>query len=121
MLVHGNYYGTHKSFLENISQRGKICILELDIKGAEKIHSQYPNANYLFFNVKEFDTLKKRIIGRGSDAEDMIEKRLETAKFELENYKKMGFFIEIFNEDLEICYQEVIGYLQKWYPNVKFN
>ena len=63
--INGNvYYGTNKGVLNNIIARGKICILEIDVKGAQKIHEQYKDANFLFINVKNFETLKERIIKR---------------------------------------------------------
>lgn len=64
MDVHGNYYGTHKSHVEGIFGRGKICILEIDIKGAKRIYEKYPSANFIFFNVKDMNTLRERIMGR---------------------------------------------------------
>ena len=64
MDVHGNYYGTHKSHVQSIFGRGKICILEIDIKGAERIYEKYPSANFIFFNVRDLNTLRERIMGR---------------------------------------------------------
>ena len=61
-----NKYGTNKQVLDEIMQRGKICVLEVDVEAAAKIHKQYPNSNFIFFNVKNPETLyermKKRLI-----------------------------------------------------------
>lgn len=118
--VHGNFYGTHKSQVEKISAKGKICILEIDIKGAKQITDSYPKALYVFINVKDPETLRTRLIGRGSETEESLTKRLNTAKFELENYEKMGVYQMLYNEDLEDCFKQLVEKLMGFYKEVKF-
>lgn len=63
--THGNdYYGTSKTVLNNIIARGKICVLEIDVKGAQKIRESFKEANYVFINAKDFETLRQRIVKR---------------------------------------------------------
>ena len=63
--THGkDYYGTNKAVLNNIVARGKICLLEIDVKGGKKIYENAKDANFLFINVKNLETLRERIIKR---------------------------------------------------------
>lgn len=63
--VHGkDYYGTHKQVLRNIVEKGKICILEIDVQGAQKILQQGLEANYVFVSAKNLQVLRERLIKR---------------------------------------------------------
>lgn len=60
--VHGkDYYGTHRQVLRNIMEKGKVCILEIDVQGAQKILQQGLEANYVFINAKNSEVLRERL------------------------------------------------------------
>lgn len=93
-LVHGYYYGTPGEFIEKNVARGKVLILDIDVQGAMKIKKgRLANAVYVFIMTPTFDILKKRLIGRGLDAEEVIRVRLKNARKELEYLNKYDYLI----------------------------
>ena len=58
---YGNKYGTNKEVLKEITSKGKICVLEVDVEAGQKIHKILPNSNFIFFNVKDIEMLKERM------------------------------------------------------------
>jgi len=99
---------------------GKICILELDINGAKQIYDiKYP-ANYIAILPPEMDSLKHRLIRRGTESEEVIEKRLNSGVEEIEEIKNSRIFNQkIVNNDLETAYFELKSSISKMYPNFK--
>ena len=118
--VHTNIYGTSIASVRAISQSGRIPVLEVDVQGAEKILSTDLNPYYFFILPPSFDTLRERLVGRGSETDDTIRVRLETARKELEFADRRSdiFHVKIVNDDLERTYQQLKQELKKCYPNV---
>lgn len=80
----GNFYGTPRSEVVSRIADGISVILEIDVHGAMNIKRQYPDAVLLMIAPPDYPTLEKRLRGRGDDvAEEVIQKRLATAKDEL--------------------------------------
>jgi len=88
-----NYYGTPKKTVNDMLQRGIDVILEIEIQGAMKIMEKNIGAKFIFILPPSFEELKKRIIGRKTETEDVIEKRMETAKVELSFADKYDFVV----------------------------
>ena len=82
--VHGNYYGTPKSFVFEQMEAGKDVILEIDIQGATQVKHNYQEAVLLFIMPPTFDDLIKRIRNRGTESEEDIRKRMINAHGEIE-------------------------------------
>ena len=102
----GNYYGTPKKYVQEQLEAGKDVILEIEIQGALNIKSQFPNALLLFIAPPSADVLKARLVGRGTESEDVIEQRLARAVEEskgIENYDYL-----VVNDDLDECVNEVL-------------
>ncbi|MCX7746847.1 MAG: guanylate kinase [Clostridia bacterium] len=78
-----NFYGTPKKYIEDSIKKGKDMILEIDVEGALKIKEKYPQCILIFILPPSFEELRKRIIGRGTEIAEVIEKRLEKAKKEI--------------------------------------
>lgn len=92
--VHGHYYGTPRDFIVENVARGKILMLDIDVQGAMKIkRGRLANAVYVFIMTPTFEILKKRLIGRGLDAEEVIRVRLKNARKELEYLDKYDYLI----------------------------
>ena len=70
----GNYYGTPREYVEQQLRLGKDVILEIEIQGALKIKQNFPNALLLFVMPPDVAELKKRLVGRGTETLDVIEK-----------------------------------------------
>ena len=106
----GNYYGTPKKYVQEQLTAGKDVILEIEIQGALNIKSQFPDALLLFIAPPSADVLKARLVGRGTETEEVIEQRLARAVEEskgIENYDYL-----VVNDDLDECVENVHQMIQ---------
>lgn len=102
----GNYYGTSVKAVEDVSKINRICILDIDMQGVKLVKKTHLNARYLFLSPPLIDLLKERLVGRGTETEDSIAKRIAAASAELE-YAETGAHDKIIvNDDLEKAYKE---------------
>ena len=81
--VHGHYYGTLKSFVDEKIENGISIILDIDVQGFDQIKDSIKNSISIFIIPPSIDELKNRLISRGLDLDEVIEKRLINAKKEL--------------------------------------
>ena len=86
-IYSGYYYGTPKRSVSDKLAAGINIILEIEVQGAMQIKEKIDDAFYIFILTTAIDELKKRLIKRGTDSMEEIEKRLIIAREELE-YKK---------------------------------
>ena len=106
----GNYYGTPKKYVQEQLAEGKDVILEIEIQGALNIKSQFQNALLLFIAPPSADVLKERLVGRGTETQEVIEQRLARAVEEsmgIENYDYL-----VVNDDLDECVENVHQMIQ---------
>ena len=106
----GNYYGTPKKYVQEQLAAGRDVILEIEIQGALKIKSKFSDALLLFIAPPSADVLKERLVGRGTETEDVIEQRLARAVEEskgIENYDYL-----VVNDDLDECVENVHQVIQ---------
>lgn len=101
----GNYYGTPKAFVEEKINEGKDVLLEIEIQGALKIKEKFPSAVLIFITTKDAKTLKDRLTGRGTETEDVIEKRLNRAAEEAKGVEAYDYIVV--NDILEDCVETV--------------
>ena len=105
--VHGFYYGTSKSILENAISNGRMLLLEMDVKGSMRIKKLYPEDKfYIFIIPPSIGHLRERLIKRGTDSEKRIEIRLQ--RFQQEMEYKVRFDHVMINEDLDVAKTELI-------------
>ncbi|MBQ7059186.1 MAG: guanylate kinase [Firmicutes bacterium] len=105
------YYGTPKSFVLEELEKGHDVILEIEAAGAMKVKSQLPEALLIYMLPPSMRELKRRLVGRGTETEEKIEKRLKKAKEEeLEIAREYDFLIV--NNDLETCISELHRIIQ---------
>ena len=103
--VHGNYYGTSQSFLEQSLARETDVILDIDTHGAEQIHQKGYKGVFIFILPPGIGDLKHRLTQRGSESDEMISLRLRNASKEIE---KMGDYeYVIVNERVEDAVEKV--------------
>ncbi len=81
--VHGHYYGTSAQFIDRHLSEGKNILLDIDVNGARQILCRYPQSITIFIMPPTFDTLKQRLLKRGTDSEQVIAKRLKNAETEI--------------------------------------
>ncbi|MBR0483511.1 MAG: guanylate kinase [Oscillospiraceae bacterium] len=79
-----NYYGTLKAPIEENLAKGKHVILEIEVQGAMQIRQLRPDAKFIFIAPPSFETLRQRLEHRGTEPPEVIEKRVNAAKKELE-------------------------------------
>jgi guanylate kinase len=97
--VFGNYYGTAKCFLEEAEQKSRDLLLDIDVQGAEQIQRKLPDATSIFILPPDRKTLEERLRKRSEDREEVIERRLQTATREIENYQRYNYILV--NDQLE--------------------
>jgi len=104
--VHGYFYGTLLKTLEDALTQQKMILFDVDVNGAMTIKSNYSdNTCTIFILPPSLDDLKKRLIQRGSETEERINKRLERTAQEMEYKDK--FDACIINDDLAIAAEEL--------------
>ena len=81
--VHGNYYGTLKGEVEARLDRGENVILEIDVQGGIQVREKYPDAHLIFFKTPCNEDLERRLRGRGTDPEEVVQLRLANSIKEL--------------------------------------
>lgn len=100
----GNYYGTPKSFVEE-TLKTKSVILEIDVVGALNAKKVFPECVLVMILPPSIEELKKRLIGRGTEGADEIERRLARLEYEISKKDKYDYLIV--NDDLETAIAEV--------------
>lgn len=94
------YYGTLKSQVTEMTENGQNVVFDIDVKGGCNIKRQYGNkALSIFIQPPSIEELRRRLEGRATDAQEVIEQRLNKASYELTFAEK--FDIVIVNDDLE--------------------
>ncbi len=96
---YGNYYGTPKQFVEDKLKSGEDVILEIDIQGAMQVRKYRPDAIYIFILPPSMTELKNRIIKRGSETEESLNTRFNSAYSEIDQIDAYDYFIV--NDDVE--------------------
>ena len=103
--VHGNYYGTSKSWIESQMQNGKDVILEIDWQGARQVQKTIPEAIWIFILPPSIQTLEDRLRKRAQDDEATIQKRVAAAKDELAHVAEANYLVV--NDDFEQALSEL--------------
>lgn len=112
--VHGNYYGTPKSFVEQTLAEGNRVLFDLDVFGKVNFDKVYPDATGILILPPSEEELEKRLRGRGTDSEEVIQLRLHNAKKEMEFAKTQGKYeYVIINDDLQRAANELREILKK--------
>lgn len=101
----GHYYGTPRNYVENNLKNGKDVILEIEIQGAMKVKSQYPNALTLFVMPPSAHELYARLKGRGTESDDVIRERLLRAAEESDGIDTYDYIV--INDNLEDCIAQI--------------
>ena len=102
----GNSYGTPKSYVMSLLEQGKNVLLEIEVQGAMQVMERMPSCVSIFVLPPSFEELERRLRGRGTETEEKILKRLETARGELAYADKYQYQI-VNGGDLEAAYQEL--------------
>ncbi len=98
--VHGNYYGTSIKPVKEALKDGKLVIFDIDVQGHDAVQNRLGDiTTSVFVTTPSLRELKQRLDGRGTDAEEIIEKRIHMAKREVQRISEYDFLI--INDDLD--------------------
>ena len=104
--VHGHQYGTIKSFVDEKLKDGINVILDIDVQGFTQIQKAIiKDIISIFIIPPSLDELKKRLVLRGLDSNDAIDKRLENARKELQQAENFDYLV--LNDDFNMAYNEI--------------
>lgn len=103
--VHGNLYGTLREPMERALSKGRVFLLEVDVQGGASLKALGVPGVYVFLAPPDMETLRARLAGRGTDAPDVVEKRLRKAREELRVQDEYDHVVV--NDDLEKALAEV--------------
>ena len=106
----GNYYGTPRSYVEKQLAEGNDVVLEIEIQGAMKIKRDYPDALLVYVLPPSVEELHHRLLARGTEEPEVIERRLKRAAEESEGIESYDYVVV--NDDLETCYEELLGVIR---------
>lgn len=113
--VHGNYYGTSFQAVNAVRKEGKVCILDLDVQGVDTVRSkqQLPwQPRFIWIAPPSIDDLKQRLKARGTETDETIQTRLNTAMREISYAATNNVFdITIINDNLDAAYKELEGFI----------
>jgi guanylate kinase len=101
----GNFYGTPKAPVEEAIGSGKDIILEIDVNGANVVRDKMPEAVSIFIMPPSFTELRRRLSSRGTDSEQVVEKRLNAALGEIE--KAVLYDYIVVNDDILVAAQDI--------------
>ncbi|MBO5853075.1 MAG: guanylate kinase [Clostridia bacterium] len=115
----GNYYGTPKAPVEKVINEGGEIILEIDVNGQKNVKSQVESSLSVFIMPPSVEVLRERLIGRGTDSAEVIEKRMKTAIFEMECAKNYDYIV--INDDLEKAVEDFVTIIKADRMNIQRN
>lgn len=91
--VFGNYYGTHRGYLDRAAGAGRDLVLDIDVQGAAQLKEKIPDAVSLFILAPSREELEKRLRARSEDAEEVIQRRLREAAEEIRHYHQYDYVL----------------------------
>lgn len=103
-MVHDEYYGTPRSFVEEQLKHGTNVVMAIDVQGAMSIRRKHPGAILVFVLPPSMDALKSRLAGR-RDPQELVAKRLANSRGELAAAKDYDYIVV--NDDLEKAVEQI--------------
>lgn len=106
----GNYYGTPKAPVIAATEAGCDIIIEVDVNGAENIRKNLPEVKSIFIMPPSFEELKRRLCGRGTETEEVIEQRMNAALDEIKRATEYDYIVV--NDDIEVAVDDIISIIR---------
>ncbi len=101
----GNCYGTPKSYVVSLLEKGVNVMLEIEVQGAMQVRAGMPECVSIFVLPPSFEELEKRLRDRGTETEEKVLARLETAKREIPLARQYDY--QVVNDELDAAYQRL--------------
>lgn len=95
----GNYYGTPLAYINDMTEQGKDVFLEIEVQGALQVKRRAPDGVFIFLAPPDLGELELRITNRGTDAPDVIKKRMAQARDELQLMTQYDYVVV--NDDVD--------------------
>lgn len=105
----GNYYGTSMTVIRDQLEKGVDVLLDIEVQGAAKVREKLPDAVTLFLIPPSFEELSRRLHARGTDSEEKIARRLETARREIKEIVHYDYVVV--NDTVPHAAQEILAIL----------
>ena len=114
-----NYYGTPLKYVTERLDEGKNVVLEIEVQGALQVKEKYPEAVLVFLIPPTLDELRKRLTNRGTETDEVIEKRIARAGEEIELIDRYDYVV--INEDVNEAKEDILKIVCAEKMNVKRN
>ncbi len=101
----GNYYGTPKAYVDEQLKQGKNVILDIEVQGAMQIKEKFPDALMLFVIPPSIEVLLKRLRARGTETEEVIQRRITQARTECTYMDRYEYLV--INDDLDVAVKDM--------------
>lgn len=108
--VYGNYYGTSQVWINEQLALGRDILLEIDWQGARQVRKIFPDAIGIFILPPSLETLRERLVGRGKDSAEVIARRLEHAREDIDHVDEFDYIIV--NQDLVEATEDLVSVLR---------
>ena len=118
--VYGNYYGTPAQKVRDSLAEGKNILLEIDTQGAALVREKFPEGVYIYILPPSLEELKRRIIGRGTDSAESIERRLSCAREEMGCASEQYNYL-VLNDEVELAVERVETIIEAEQYQIKRN
>lgn len=102
----GNCYGTPKSYVMSLLEQGKNVLLEIEVQGAMQVMARMPECVSVFVLPPSFEELERRLRGRGTESEEKVRARLETARSEIAYAPRYQYQI-VNGNDVDAAYRQL--------------
>ena len=101
----GNYYGTPLTYVNETLDKGIDVFLEIEVQGALQVKKKVPDGVFIFLTPPDLDGLKDRLVGRGTDSEEVIRQRIERAKEEIALMREYDY--AVVNDEVPLAAERV--------------
>lgn len=101
----GNYYGTPLTYVNETLDKGIDVFLEIEVQGALQVKKKVPDGVFIFLTPPDLDELKDRLVGRGTDSEEVIRQRIERAKEEIALMREYDY--AVVNDEVPLATERV--------------
>ncbi len=115
----GNYYGTPIDYVNETLSQGRDVFLEIEVQGALKVKKRMPEGIFIFLSPPDLDELKNRIKNRGTDAPEVIAKRMDKAVEELGLIKYYDYVVE--NDSVDQAARKIRSIIESEHLKVERN
>ena len=101
----GNYYGTPLAYVNETLDKGIDVFLEIEVQGALQVKKKVPDAVFIFLTPPDLNELEERLVGRGTDSEEVIAQRIERAREEIALMSEYDY--TIVNDEVPLAAERV--------------